>query len=149
MFALPIWKSLIAKAVSSLWRLALLKLDMVKIFSGLVGSSEENMRKAIETAEAISPSILWIDEIEKGLAGTNSSGDSGTSTRIFGTLLTWMQEKTDPVFVVATANNIEALPPELLRKGRFDEIFFVDLPTRTERKEIFKIHIEKRMKSES
>lgn len=141
-------KSLIAKSVSSLWKLPLLKLDMGKIFSGLVGSSEENMRKAIETAEAISPSILWIDEIEKGLGGTNSSGDSGTSTRIFGTLLTWMQEKTKPVFLVATANNIMALPPELLRKGRFDEIFFVDLPTHKERKEIFKIHIEKRLKSD-
>lgn len=141
-------KSLIAKAVSSLWKLPLLKLDMGKIFSGLVGSSEENMRKAIETAEAISPSILWIDEIEKGLGGMNSRGDSGTSTRIFGTLLTWMQEKSKPVFVVATANNIQALPPELLRKGRFDEIFFVDLPTRNERKEIFKIHLEKRLTSE-
>ncbi|MGM8214591.1 AAA family ATPase [Bacillaceae bacterium W0354] len=141
-------KSLIAKAVSSLWKLPLLKLDMGKIFSGLVGSSEENMRKAIETAEAISPSILWIDEIEKGLGGTNSRGDSGTSTRIFGTLLTWMQEKDKPVFVVATANNIQALPPELLRKGRFDEIFFVDLPTRNERKEIFKIHIDKRLISD-
>ncbi len=141
-------KSLIAKAVSSLWKLPLLKLDMGKIFSGLVGSSEENMRKAIQTAEAISPSILWIDEIEKGLGGTNSNGDSGTSTRIFGTLLTWMQEKTKPVFLVATAKNIRALPPELLRKGRIDEIFFVDLPTRKERKEIFKIHIEKRLISE-
>ncbi|MBS3679282.1 AAA family ATPase [Ornithinibacillus massiliensis] len=141
-------KSLIAKAVSSLWRLPLLKLDMGKIFSGIVGSSEENMRKAIETAEAISPSILWIDEIEKGLGGTNTSGDSGTSTRIFGTLLTWMQEKKEPVFLVATANNIQALPPELLRKGRFDEIFFVDLPTHKERKEIFKIHIQKRLTSD-
>lgn len=141
-------KSLIAKAVSHSWKLPLLKLDMGKIFSGIVGSSEENMRKAIETAEAISPCILWIDEIEKGLSGTNSSGDSGTSTRIFGTLLTWMQEKEKPVFVAATANNIQALPPELLRKGRFDEIFFVDLPTRNERKEIFKIHINKRLNTE-
>lgn len=141
-------KSLIAKAVSSLWRLPLLKLDMGKIFSGIVGSSEENMRKAIETAEAISPSILWIDEIEKGLGGINSSGDSGTSTRIFGTLLTWMQEKKKPVFLVATANNIKALPPELLRKGRFDEIFFVDLPTHKERRQIFNIHLEKRLITE-
>src|SRR5699024_6478825 len=98
--------------------------------------------------EAISPSILWIDEIEKGLGGTNTSGDSGTSTRIFGTLLTWMQEKTDPVFVVATANDIQSLPPELLRKGRFDEIFFVDLPTMREREKIFDIHINKRLVSE-
>lgn len=141
-------KSLIAKAVSSLWKLPLLKLDMGKIFSGIVGSSEENMRKAIETAEAIAPSILWIDEIEKGLAGTSSSGDSGTSSRIFATFLNWMQDKTAPVFLVATANDIQRLPPEFLRKGRFNEIFFVDLPTVTERKGIFKIHIEKRLKSE-
>lgn len=140
-------KSLIAKAVSSMWHLPLLKLDMGKIFSGIVGSSEENMRKAIATAEAISPSILWIDEIEKGMSGIGSSSDSGTSTRIFGTLLTWMQEKTKPVFVVATANNIQSLPPELMRKGRFDEIFFVDLPTKKERMDIFKIHLSKRLKS--
>ncbi|KKK39994.1 ATPase [Mesobacillus campisalis] len=140
-------KSLIAKAISSMWQLPLLKLDMGKIFSGIVGSSEENMRKAISTAEAISPSILWIDEIEKGLSGIGASGDSGTSTRVFGTLLTWMQEKTKPVFVIATANNIHAIPPELLRKGRFDEIFFVDLPTKKERMEIFKIHLNKRLKS--
>ncbi|WP_017471412.1 AAA family ATPase [Amphibacillus jilinensis] len=141
-------KSLIAKAVSSLWKLPLLKLDIGKIYSGLVGSSEENMREAIHTAEAISPSILWIDELEKGLGGANGSGDSGTSSRIFGTLLTWMQEKTNPVFVVATANNIQSLPPELLRKGRFDEIFFVDLPTKREREAIFKIHLTKRLTSE-
>ena len=139
---------MIAKAISSLWKLPLLKLDMGKIFSGIVGSSEENMREAIKTAEAIAPSILWIDEIEKGLSGTNARGDGGTSTRIFGTLLTWMQEKSQPVFVVATANNIQALPPELLRKGRFDEIFFIDLPTKKERKDIFRIHIEKRLVSE-
>lgn len=141
-------KSLIAKAVSSLWNLPLLKLDMGKIFSGVVGSSEENMRQAIETAEAIAPSILWIDEIEKGLAGTNSSGDSGTASRIFGTFLNWMQDKTEPVFLVATANDIQKLPPEFLRKGRFNEIFFVDLPTKEERKVIFNIHLNKRLKSE-
>jgi len=140
-------KSLIAKSISSMWHLPLLKLDMGKIFNGIVGSSEENMRKAIATAEAISPSILWIDEIEKGLSGIGSSGDSGTSTRVFGALLTWMQEKTKPVFVIATANNIDSLPPELLRKGRFDEIFFVDLPTRKERMDIFKIHLSKRLKN--
>src|SRR5699024_2724155 len=119
-----------------------------KVFSGIVGSSEANMRKAIETAEAIAPSILWIDEIEKGFAGTNSSGDGGTASRIFGTFLNWMQDKTAPVFLVATANNIEHLPPEFLRKGRFNEIFFVDLPTHTERTTIFKIHLEKRLKNE-
>ncbi len=140
-------KSLTAKAMSAIWQLPLLKLDMGKIFSGIVGSSEQNMRRAIATAEAVSPSILWVDEIEKGLAGTGSSGDNGTSTRIFGTFLTWMQEKTAPVFVIATANDISGLPPELLRKGRFDEIFFVDLPTKTERKKIFEVHLNKRVKS--
>ena len=139
-------KSLTAKATSSIWQLPLLRLDLGKIFSGLVGSSEENMRKAIATAEAVAPSILWVDEVEKGLSGLSSSGDSGVSSRIFGTFLTWMQEKEAPVFVIATANNISALPPELLRKGRFDEIFFVDLPTLKERKDIFKVHLSKRLK---
>jgi SpoVK/Ycf46/Vps4 family AAA+-type ATPase len=139
-------KSLIAKAVSAMWQLPLLRLDLGKIFSGIVGSSEENMRKAIKTVEAVSPSILWIDEIEKGFSGMNHGGDSGTSNRIFGTFLTWMQEKTKPVFVIATANNIQYLPPEMLRKGRFDEIFFVDMPTKKERKEIFRLHINKRLK---
>ncbi len=140
-------KSLTAKAMSAIWGLPLLKLDMGKIFGGIVGSSEENMRKAIATAEAVSPSILWVDEIEKGFSGIKSGGDSGTSARVFGTFLTWMQEKTEPVFVIATANDISALPPELLRKGRFDEIFFVDLPTFRERKKIFSLHISKRIKS--
>ena len=141
-------KSLTAKAMSAAWQLPLLKLDFGKIFSGIIGSSEENMRKAIKTAEAVAPSILWVDEIEKSLSGmgSNSNGDSGTSSRIFGTFLTWMQEKTAPVFVIATANNISGLPAELLRKGRFDEIFFVDLPTHRERKEIFKLHLTKRLK---
>ncbi len=139
-------KSLTAKAMSAIWQLPLLKLDMGKIFSGIVGSSEENMRRAIHTAEAVAPSILWVDEIEKGLSGSNSIGDSGTGARIFGTFLTWMQDKTAPVFVIATANNISNLPPELLRKGRFDEIFFVDLPTRKERRDIFAVHLKKRLK---
>lgn len=139
-------KSLTAKATSAIWNLPLLKLDMGKIFSGIVGSSEENMRRAIATAEAVSPSILWVDEIEKGLGGTGSNGDSGTSTRVFGTFLTWMQEKTAPVFVIATANDISSLPPELMRKGRFDEIFFVDLPTYEERVKIFEVHLKKRLK---
>ncbi len=142
-------KSLTAKAMSAIWGLPLLKLDMGKIFGGIVGSSEENMRKAIATAEAVSPSILWVDEIEKGFSGLKSGGDSGTSARVFGTFLTWMQEKTEPVFVIATANDISSLPPELLRKGRFDEIFFVDLPTLKEREKIFKVHISKRIKSSS
>jgi SpoVK/Ycf46/Vps4 family AAA+-type ATPase len=138
-------KSLTAKCMSSMWQLPLLRLDVGKIFSGIVGSSEENIRTAVRTAEAIAPSILWIDEIEKGFGGSGSAGDSGTSTRVFGAFLTWMQEKTDPVFVIATANNISALPPELLRKGRFDEIFFVDLPTLKERMDIFRLHMEKRL----
>lgn len=142
-------KSLTAKAMSAIWGLPLLKLDMGKIFGGIVGSSEENMRKAIATAEAVSPSILWVDEIEKGFSGLKSGGDSGTSARVFGTFLTWMQEKTDPVFVIATANDISSLPPELLRKGRFDEIFFVDLPTKKEREKIFKLHIDKRVRGSS
>ena len=141
-------KSLTAKAMSTIWQLPLLRLDLGKIFSGIVGSSEENMRKAIATVEAVAPAILWVDEIEKGLNGVSSSNDSGVSSRIFGTFLTWMQEKTAPVFVIATANNISKLPPELLRKGRFDEIFFVDLPTLTEREEIFKVHLAKRLKDE-
>jgi ATP-dependent 26S proteasome regulatory subunit len=138
-------KSLTAKAMSTIWHLPLLKLDMGKIFSGVVGSSEENMRRAIRTAEAVAPSILWVDEIEKGLRGHDGTGDSGTGSRIFGTFLSWMQDKTALVFVVATANNINNLPPELLRKGRFDEIFFVDLPTRRERREIFLVHLKKRL----
>lgn len=139
-------KSLTAKAMSAIWGLPLLKLDMGKIFGGVVGSSEENIRKAIHTAEAVAPSILWVDEIEKGFAGTRSDGDSGTSARVFGTFLTWMQDKTAPVFVIATSNDISALPAELLRKGRFDEIFFVDLPTVREREKIFRLHLEKRVK---
>ncbi|WP_349409944.1 AAA family ATPase [Pseudalkalibacillus sp. SCS-8] len=142
-------KSLISKAISEMWQLPLLRLDIGKIFSGLVGSSEENMRKAIQTAEAIAPSILWIDEIEKGFSGTSSTGDSGTTSRIFGHFLTWMQEKEKPVFVIATANNISSLPPEMLRKGRFDEIFFVDLPTHRERIEIFRVHLNRRLQDPS
>lgn len=142
-------KSLTAKAMSAIWNLPLLKLDMGKIFGGIVGSSEENIRKAIGTAEAVAPSILWVDEIEKGFAGTKSSGDSGTSARVFGTFLTWMQDKTAPVFVIATSNDISSLPPELLRKGRFDEIFFVDLPTFQEREKIFGVHLKKRIMGSS
>jgi len=139
-------KSLTAKAVAAQWSLPLLRLDVGRIFSGLVGSSEENLRKAIRVAESVAPAVLWIDEIEKGLSGIGSSGstDSGVTARVFGGLLTWLQEKTAPVFVIATANRIEALPPELLRKGRFDEIFFVDLPSPEERLEILDIHLRKR-----
>jgi ATP-dependent 26S proteasome regulatory subunit len=138
-------KSLTAKGVAASWGLPLLRFDVGKVYAGLVGSSEQNMRHAIRTAEAVAPCVLWIDEIEKGLANAGS-GDSGTSGRVFGTLLTWMQEKTGAVFVVATANDFEGLPPELLRKGRFDEIFFVDLPTRVERSAIWGVHIRRRLR---
>lgn len=139
-------KSLTAKAIGSAWKLPLLRLDMGKIFAGVVGSSEENMRRAIATAEAVAPSILWIDELEKGFSGTGSSNssDGGTAARVFGSFITWMQEKTSPVFVVATANDVSQLPPEMLRKGRFDEIFFVDLPSLEERLAIVAIHITRR-----
>jgi len=141
-------KSLTAKAIASVWSLPLLRLDLGRIFSSLIGSSEENLRRAIRVAESVSPTILWIDEIEKGLAGNAGAAvtDSGVSARVFGSLLTWLQEKTAPVFVVATANRIDALPPELLRKGRFDEIFFIDLPSAAERREIFRIHLARRQR---
>ena len=139
-------KSLCAKAVSCLWQLPLLRFDMGRMFGSLVGSSEENVRRAIAVAESVAPAILWVDEIDKAFAGAQGSGvsDGGTTARVFGTFLTWLSEKTAPVFVVATANDISQLPPELLRKGRFDEIFFVDLPTADERREIFGIHLAKR-----
>jgi len=139
-------KSLIAKAVASLWRLPLLRLDVGRMFSSLVGSSEENIRRAIQTAESVAPVILWIDEIDKALAGSTNGGgsDGGTSSRVFGTLLTWLSEKTVPAFVIATANDISHLPPELLRKGRLDELFFVDLPNMEERRDVLRIHLAKR-----
>jgi len=136
-------KSLTAKCVAAEWKQPLLKLDIGKVFQAEVGASENNIRQAIATAEAVAPCVLWIDEIEKGLNTGGGEKDGGTNSRVFSTILTWMQEKTKPVFVVATANNIQSLPPELLRKGRFDEIFFVDLPTYEERKNIFKIHLAK------
>ncbi len=114
-------------------------------------TGEDNIRKTIVTAEAVAPCVLWIDELEKGLSGVQSSGstDGGVTSRIFSTILTWMQEKTSPVFVVATANNVNMLPPELLRKGRFDDIFFVDLPSAKERENIFSIHLKKRNQNSS
>lgn len=138
-------KSLCAKAVSTQWQVPLLRFDMGRMFSSLVGSSEENVRKAIAVAESIAPAVLWVDEIDKAFAGSQGSGatDGGTTARVFGTFLTWLSEKTAPVFVVATANDISQLPPELLRKGRLDEIFFVDLPTSEERADIFAIHLKK------
>ena len=139
-------KSLAAKAVSGSWGFPLLRLDLSRIFGSLMGSSEENMRRALELAESVSPAVLWVDEIEKTFSGIESSGmsDAGTTARVFGYFLTWQQDKTTPVFCVATANSIERLPPELLRKGRFDDIFFVDLPKPVERTEILKIHLSKR-----
>jgi ATP-dependent 26S proteasome regulatory subunit len=137
-------KSLSAKAVAAEWKMPLLKFDLAKVFGSLVGQSEENMRRALKMAEAVAPCVLWIDEIEKGLSGVRGqTGDSGTSTRVFGTLLTWMEENTRPVFSISTANDIEGLPPELLRKGRFDEIFFINLPAPQERANILAIHLSK------
>jgi ATP-dependent 26S proteasome regulatory subunit len=140
-------KSLMAKAISSVWKLPLLRFDVGKVFGSLVGSSEQNIRRAIQVAESVSPVVFWIDEIDKAFRGSRGSGastDAGTSSRVFSAFLTWLSEKKSPVFVVATANDVSMLPPELLRKGRFDEIFFVDLPVLTERKEIFKVHLAKR-----
>lgn len=139
-------KSLTAKGIAAQWGQPLLRLDVGRVFSGTVGSSEENMRMAIRAVESIAPVVLWIDEIEKGFAGTASSNysDAGTAARVFGTFMTWLQEKKQAVFVVATANDVRQLPPELLRKGRFDETFFVDLPTNEEREEVFRIHLRAR-----
>ncbi|MEB3229636.1 MAG: AAA family ATPase [Leptolyngbyaceae bacterium] len=140
-------KSLIAKTTSRLWGLPLLRLDMGRVYDGsMVGRSEANLRNALKTAESVSPAILFIDEIDKAFSGSSGSSDSdgGTSGRIFGSFLTWMQEKDSPVFVMATANRVERLPSEFLRKGRFDEIFFVDLPNQEERQEIFNVHLSKR-----
>ncbi len=140
-------KSLIAKTTSRLWSLPLVKLDMGRVYDGsTVGRSEANLRNALKSAESISPVILFIDELDKAFAGGAGSADSdgGTSSRIFGTFLTWMQEKKSPVFVMATANRIDRLPGEFLRKGRFDEIFFVDLPNFDERRDVFEIHLNKR-----
>lgn len=138
-------KSLSAKATAKVFGVPLLKLDAGRIFAGLVGQSESNLRAVIQTAEAIAPCCLWIDEIEKGFAGSKSSGqtDGGTSSGVFGSFISWMQEKKAPVFVVATANDVSQLPPEMLRKGRFDELFFVDLPNQQEREAIWEIQIGK------
>ena len=143
-------KSLSAKAAGRLFDVPLLRLDMGRLMGKYVGESEENMRKAIRLAEAISPCILWVDELEKAFAGISSGGGGNeVTTRLFGTFLTWMQEKKSAAFVVATANDITKLPPELLRKGRFDEIFYVALPNDEERKKIFEIHLNKRRKQDA
>lgn len=134
-------KSLTAKAIAHHWHLPLLRLDVGRLFGGLVGESESRTRQMIQLAEALAPCVLWIDEIDKAFAGFEGRGDSGTTSRVFGTFITWLAEKTSPVFVVATANNIQALPPEMLRRGRFDEIFFVGLPSQDEREAIFSVHL--------
>lgn len=136
-------KSLTAKAVAGLWAVPLIRLDVGKLFSTYVGSSEENTRRAIQVAEAVAPAVLWIDEIDKAFSGRDQL-DGGTTARVLGTFISWLQEKTKPVFVIATANNISNLPAELMRKGRFDDIFFIDLPVAGERKDIFRIHLKKR-----
>ncbi len=140
-------KSLMAKTISNIWQLPLLRFDIGRLFGSLVGSSEQNVRRAIQVAESVAPVVFWIDEIDKAFRGSRGSGastDAGTSSRVFSTFLTWLSEKQSAVFVIATANDISSLPPELLRKGRFDEIFFVDLPLSPERREIFRVHLAKR-----
>jgi ATP-dependent 26S proteasome regulatory subunit len=138
-------KSLSAKTIACEWRLPLLRLDTGRLFGGIVGESESRVRQMIQLAEAIAPCVLWIDEIDKAFGNiiSGGDGDSGTSRRVFGSLITWMQEKTSPVFIVATANNVRILPAELLRKGRFDEIFFLNLPSESERQDIFKVHLQR------
>ena len=135
-------KSLTAKAIANEWQLPLLKLDVGRLFGGIVGESESRLRQMINVSETISPCILWIDEIDKAFSSTESKGDSGTSNRVLATFVSWLSEKKKPVFVIATANNIDLLPLEIIRKGRFDEIFFLDLPKKEEREEIFKIHLK-------
>ncbi|MGK7878020.1 MAG: AAA family ATPase [Xenococcaceae cyanobacterium] len=136
-------KSLTAKAIAHHWHLPLLRLDVGRLFGGLVGESESRTRQMISLAEALAPCILWIDEIDKAFSGIEGKGDSGTTSRVFGTFINWLADKKSPVFVVATANNIQALPPEMLRKGRFDEIFFVGLPNQEEREAIFMVHLSR------
>lgn len=137
-------KSLAAKAIAGMWGLPLLRLDMGGLYNKYIGETEKNLRDAIKTAEVMSPCVLWIDEIEKAISSGGADSDQGTSRRMLGTILTWMSEKEKSIFIVATANEIDRLPPELIRKGRMDEIFFVDLPVKEVRADIFEIHIIKR-----
>jgi SpoVK/Ycf46/Vps4 family AAA+-type ATPase len=136
-------KSIAAKIIAQEWKLPLLRLDFGRLFASLIGQSEQRVRKMIEIAEALAPCVLWVDEIDKAFAGAQSSGDSGTTSRVLATFITWLSEKSSPVFIVATANNIELIPPEILRKGRFDEMFFLNLPTREEREAIFEVHLNR------
>jgi SpoVK/Ycf46/Vps4 family AAA+-type ATPase len=142
-------KSLAIQALGHAWGMPLMRLDMGRVFSGFAGSPEESLRRAIQTVEALSPAIMWIDEIEMGVSVFSDSVESGATSRIFASFLTWMQEKRAPVFIAATANDIDRLPPEFIRKGRFDEVFYVDLPRQEERAEIVRIHLEKRGKRAS
>jgi SpoVK/Ycf46/Vps4 family AAA+-type ATPase len=142
-------KSLACRTIARTWGLPLLRLDAGRLFDKYVGESEKNLRKAFTTAEAVSPVVLWIDEIEKAFAQGSGDADGGLAKRLFGAFLTWLQEKKPGVFVAATANDLSAVPPELLRKGRFDEIFFVDLPTDEERRTIFALHLERRKQDPS
>lgn len=137
-------KSLVAKCVAGQWGQPLLRMDVGALMEGYVGASERNLRSALDLAERIAPCVLWVDEIEKAFSGLESGTDGGTILRMFGTMLTWMQEKTSPVFLLATANEITGLPPEFMRKGRFDEIFFVDLPDAHQRRDIFRLHVATR-----
>jgi SpoVK/Ycf46/Vps4 family AAA+-type ATPase len=137
-------KSLCAKAVASEWSLPLLRLDPGRLYNKYVGESEKNLRKALSVAEAMSPSVLWLDEVEKGFSSQGSDNDGGLSRRLLGTFLSWLQDRKGSVFVVATANDIESIPPELFRKGRFDEVFFVDLPSESARAQILRIHLARR-----
>ncbi|NNH75744.1 AAA family ATPase [Nocardia uniformis] len=137
-------KTLTAKAVAAAWGLPLIRLDLGRVFVGPSGASDHNMRAALATAETSAPCVLWVDEIDNPFADADASGGTDTSARVFGTFLTWLQEKTRPVFVIATANSVENLPPDFLRKGRFDEIFFVDLPRASEREAIWRLHLARR-----
>lgn len=136
-------KSLTAKVIAKEWNLPLLRLDFGRLFASLVGQSESRIRKTITIAEALSPCILWVDEIDKAFANSQNSGDNGTTNRVLATFITWLSEKVSPVFVVATANNIDWIPPEVIRKGRFDEVFFLTLPNFKERRAIFQVHLQK------
>jgi len=136
-------KSIAAKIIAQEWNLPLLRLDFGRLFASLVGQSESRVRKMIQIAEALSPCVLWVDEIDKAFAGSQGSGDSGTTSRVLATFITWLSEKTSPVFVVSTANNIEYIPPEIIRKGRFDEVFFLGLPNKEEREAIYNVHLTK------
>lgn len=136
-------KSLAAKVIAHDWNLPLLRLDFGRLFASLVGQSESRARKMINIAEALAPCILWVDEIDKAFASSQSNGDNGTTNRVLATFLTWLSEKTAPVFIVATANNIDSIPPEVMRKGRFDEVFFLSLPNSNERELIFEVHLKR------